>query len=141
MSGVSQFSYYTIQDGDTLSTIAEKFDVSVNSILWSNESARMKILKPGDTLRIPPVSGIVYNVEPNDTIDAIAVKYKIDKLDILAQNQLDASQELKIGQQLILPGAQKPEPPKPIFIAEKKAPNTPKSAAAPKALASAKGKK
>lgn len=115
-SWVNNLLYYTIQDWDSLGYIADKFDVSVNSIIWSNDFSKNKTLKPGDTIKIPPVSGIVYNIASGDNLDSIASKYKIDKLAILQQNQLDASRELKIGQQLILPGATKPEPPKPIII-------------------------
>lgn len=116
---IKNLIYYTIQPGDTLSTIADDFKVSLNSILWSNSLWSNRVLKVGDTLRIPPVSWIAYNVEANDTLDVIASKYKVDKLAILSQNQLDASDELKIGQLLILPGATKPEPPKPVIIEKK----------------------
>ncbi|MCK9273142.1 LysM peptidoglycan-binding domain-containing protein [Candidatus Gracilibacteria bacterium] len=115
-TGINDLLYYTIQNGDSLGYIADKFGVSVNSIIWSNDFSKNKVLKPGDTIKIPPVSGIVYNVTSGDNLDSIASKYKIDKLAILEQNQLDASGELKIGQQLILPGAVKPEPPKPIIV-------------------------
>ncbi|MDD2487738.1 MAG: LysM peptidoglycan-binding domain-containing protein [Candidatus Gracilibacteria bacterium] len=125
-SGINNLVYYTIQNGDSLGFIAEKFNVSVDSILWSNDFSKNKVLKPGDTIRIPPVSGIAYNVAPGETLDGIASKFKVDKLSILEQNQLDASQELKIGQQLILPGAVKPEPPRPVIIEEKKSAAKPK---------------
>ncbi|EKD66299.1 MAG: Peptidase M23 [uncultured bacterium (gcode 4)] len=115
-SWVNKLLYYTIQSWDSLWYIADKFWVSVNSIIWSNDFSQNRVLKPGDTIKIPPVSGIVYNIASGDNLDSIAGKYKIDKLAILEQNQLDASKELKIWQQIILPWAVKPEPPKPIII-------------------------
>ncbi len=119
VSWINDLTYYTIQNWDTLSSISDKFNVSVNSILWSNEFWSNRVLKPWDTIRIPPVTWIVYNVSPNDTLDSISDKFKVDKVNILAQNQLDASQELKIWQRLVLPGAKKPEAPKPIIIEKK----------------------
>ena len=119
-SWINNLVYYTIQNWDNLWYIADKFHVSIDSILWSNDFSKNKVLKPGDTIRIPPVSWIAYNVVSWETIDSISSKFKVDKLAILEQNQLDASQELKIGQQLILPGAKRPEPPKPVIIEEKK---------------------
>lgn len=116
MSWVNYFVYHTIQSWDTISTIAEKFHVSSNSILWSNDFWNNKVLKPWDTIKIPPVSWIAYTVSPNDTLDSISAKYSVDKINILSQNQIDASEELKIGQQLILPWATKPEPPKPVIV-------------------------
>ncbi|HBA45107.1 TPA: hypothetical protein DCZ31_03985 [Patescibacteria group bacterium] len=65
-------------------------------MIWSNDFSQNRVLKPGDTIKIPPVSGIVYNIASGDNLDSIAGKYKIDKLAILEQNQLDASKELKI---------------------------------------------
>ncbi|MDD2565443.1 MAG: LysM peptidoglycan-binding domain-containing protein [Candidatus Gracilibacteria bacterium] len=119
MSGINSLVYYTIQSGDNIGAIASKFHVSVDSIAWSNDFATSNTLKPGDTIKIPPVSGIAYTVAPNDTLDSISAKYSVDKINILSQNQLDASAELKIGQQMILPGAKKPLPPKPIIIQQK----------------------
>lgn len=115
-SWIKDLVYYTVQDWDTLSSIADKFNVSVNSVVWSNDFAQNRVLKIWTSIKIPPVSGIVYNVWSWDTLDKIALSYKIDKLTILQQNQLDASEELKIGQQLILPWAIKPEPPKPVIV-------------------------
>lgn len=121
-SWVNDIIYYTIQDWDSLGLIAEKFHVSINSIIWSNNFTSKTTINPWDNIRIPPVSWIIYTIEPKDNIDSIASKYKLDKLAILSQNQLDASAELKIWQQIVLPWAQKAEVIKPIVI-EKKAPS------------------
>lgn len=113
---IKWFIYYTIQDWDSLWSISKKFDINIDSILWSNNFPQDKVLRPWDTIKIPPVSWIIYTVESNDNIDSIASKFKVDKLYILAQNQIEASEELKIGQQLVVPWAKKPEPPKQIII-------------------------
>ena len=72
------------------------FQVSSDSILWANDFTRDHILKPGDIIKVPPTTGLVYIVAPKDTVDSIAAKFKVDSVDILAQNQLDPSTDLQI---------------------------------------------
>lgn len=119
-SWVNVIIYYTIQDWDSLGLIADKFNVSIDSIIWSNNFSSKTIINPWDTIKIPPVSWIAYIVEPKDTLDSIASKYGVDKLNILSQNQIDASAELKIWQQLVLPWAKKKEVVVPTIKAESK---------------------
>ena len=43
--------------GDTLSSVAEKFGISIETILWANDLNKNSVLKPGQKLIILPVSG------------------------------------------------------------------------------------
>jgi len=97
--------YYTVQMGDTVSTIARKFNISVNTVIWANDLNSYGFIKPGNQLTILPYSGIVYTVKSGDTISRIAAKYNIDASEILSCNNLGNS--LKIGQKIIVPGAKK----------------------------------
>lgn len=69
--------YYKIQSGDTLAAIAQKFDISVNTIKWAND-LKSETITTGDTLKIPPITGIVHKVVSGDTIYSIAKKYNTD---------------------------------------------------------------
>lgn len=97
--------YYTIQMGDTVSTIARKFNISANTIIWANDLNSYGFIKPGNQLTILPYSGIMYTVKSGDTLSKIAAKYKIDASEILSCNNLAGS--LKAGQKIIVPGAKK----------------------------------
>ena len=97
--------YYTVQMGDTVSTIARKFNISINTILWANDLNNYGFIKPGNQLTILPYSGIIYTVKSGDTISKIANKYDIEVDKILSCNDLGNS--LKIGQKIIVPGAKK----------------------------------
>jgi len=68
---------YTIERGDTLATIAQKFGISEDTIRWEN-NLTTDSLSIGDTLQILPVSGIAYKVEAGDTIYTIAKKFNVD---------------------------------------------------------------
>lgn len=66
---------YSVIPGDTLSTIATKFDISTDSIKWAN-NLKSDTIKQGQILKIPPITGVVHKVVSGDTIYSIAKKYK-----------------------------------------------------------------
>jgi murein DD-endopeptidase MepM/ murein hydrolase activator NlpD len=68
---------YTVVKGDTLSTVAEKFGVSVNTIKWANDLSR-DVLSVDQVIKIPPVTGVVLKVKEGETVYTIAKKYKTD---------------------------------------------------------------
>jgi len=65
---------YTVAPGDTITTIADKFQISADTIRWAND-LRSDSIDVGDVLRILPVSGIVHKVQSGDTVFTIAKKY------------------------------------------------------------------
>lgn len=68
---------YVIKSGDTLEALSKTFDVSVDSIKWAND-IKTDTIKPGDKLKIPPITGVVHKVGSGDNIYSIAKKYKTD---------------------------------------------------------------
>jgi LysM repeat protein len=103
-----QISIYVVHDGDSFTSIAHMFDVSVNTILWANNMPRGAKLTVGQTLIILPVSGIQYVVKKGDTIESIAKKYKGDPDEIRAYNALIEGDILDIGSELIIPDGEMP---------------------------------
>lgn len=95
---------YKVQTGDTLTGIAAKFGVSMMTIWWANKLTSKDDLYVGQTLIIPPVSGLVVTVGTADTLDGLAARYEVAKEDILAINQLE-DPNLIVGQVLMMPGA------------------------------------
>lgn len=94
---------YTVQNGDTVASIAAKFGVTSDSIKWSN-GLRTDSVTPGTALRIPPVNGIVYNVNAGDTIDSLAAKYHVSREKIIAYNDAEIK-GIAAGQRIIIPDA------------------------------------
>lgn len=111
---------YDVQKGDVLGSIADKFGVSLDTIKWAN-NLKSDNLIPGQTLRIPPVTGIVYKVKPGDTIFSIAKSYKTDPQKIVnfpANDFADLDTfALNVGQMLIVPDGVMPDA-APIYIAQ-----------------------
>lgn len=120
LSGYNEVINYEVRPGDSFSSIAYKFWVSNNSILWANNFDSKKVLQPGQTIKIPPVSGLIHQVKSGDTISTLAKKYKIAEDKILAQNNLTLNDKIVEWQVLIMPGAIKEAPPKPKVVAVKK---------------------
>lgn len=103
----NQVSEYSVKDGDTLSSIASKFGVSIDSVKWANPSINWQKVKPGVVVSIPPVTGVVYKVKPGDTVYSIAKKFQTDAQGIVdfPMNTFsdDETFALVAGQTLIIP--------------------------------------
>ncbi|MDZ7799034.1 MAG: peptidoglycan DD-metalloendopeptidase family protein [Patescibacteria group bacterium] len=104
--------HYQVKGGDTVSTIAAKFGISTNTILWANDLSSSDYIKPGQTLTIPPTSGVLYKVKSGDTVASLAKKYEANESKILEYNQLADASAIEEGQQIMIPGGYI-EPPKP----------------------------
>lgn len=95
-----------MKKGDTLSSIAENFGISINSIIWANDLSS-KTIYPGQELIILPVSGTLHRVREGDTLETIAKLYSVEVSKILEFNKLKNS-SLKVGDLLIIPGGKPP---------------------------------
>ena len=103
---------YKVQEGDTLSSIASKFDISIDTIRWANNLQSQQAIKVGQVLQILPVTGIVHKVQKGDTVYSIAKKYDSGAQAIVdfPYNSFvnDETFELAIGQTVIVPDGIKP---------------------------------
>lgn len=93
---------YEVKEGDTLSQIAEDYNVSQNTIRWENGITGNNI-KIGQKLNILPVTGVKHIVKKGDTLQKIATKYDAELDDIKIFNEIDEKGILKEGDVLIIP--------------------------------------
>ncbi len=100
---------YIVEPGDTPASIAEKFDISLQTVLWANELTLNSVLTPGKELIILPLSGTLHLVRAHDTLSEIALWYKADREEIARFNGLKSSQEIFAGDLLIIPGGVMPK--------------------------------
>lgn len=105
---------YTVQSGDTISGIAQKFGVSIDTISWANDITAKTSLKPNQVLKIPPVTGVVHKVLRGDTVYSIAKKYSVDPQVIVDYpfNTFvnDETFALAVGQIIMVPDGEMPAP-------------------------------
>ena len=95
---------YTVEPGDVLGKIAEKFGISTNTILWANNLNWNSVIRPGQSLTILPTSGINHEVKSGDTISSIAQKYQSETTKIVEANKLASAGDIKIGDLVFIPG-------------------------------------
>lgn len=96
---------YQIQTGDSLWSIASKFDLSVDSILGSNNLKNPDVLKPGLTIKLPNQDGILVKVEKGTSLSGLAKKYDVTETAICMANNLKSGAKPAAGTELFLPGA------------------------------------
>jgi surface antigen len=97
---------YTSVNGDTIASLATKFGITSDSIMWSN-NLNSNTLNAGTNLIIPPVNGIVYTVKPGDTAASLAAQYKTSEAQITAYNDAEIG-GLTTGERIIIPNATMP---------------------------------
>ena len=101
---------YIIQPGDNLWSIAERFNISLETILWSNNLNKNSLIQIGQKLVILPISGVVHHVAKGDTVSQIAQTYKVKIDDIIVFNDLSGEGDIYIGDALIIPNGVQPPP-------------------------------
>lgn len=112
-SSSDQIILYTVTEGDNPSSIAERFGITLNTLLWSNNLKNPNSIKIGDELIILPVSGVKYEIKKGDTIDSIAKKFRPKDLseedftgfvnDISSYNGFGIDEKLAVGTNIIIP--------------------------------------
>ena len=104
---------YVVKSGDTVSSIAKMYAVSVDTIIWANSLSAKTTIKTGQKLKIPPVTGIVHKVGRGENVYSIAKKYGVEPQEIVdfPFNSFanDETFALSIGQSLIVPNGVMPE--------------------------------
>ena len=109
-SSATSIITYTVQTGDDLYKIAEKFQLTPETILYSNYQVLLDDvhrLMPGVKLIILPVNGLYYQVQEKDTLYDIAVQYKVSPEKIWEFYGNIRNGVLKPGTWLIIPGGQR----------------------------------
>lgn len=102
---------YVVVAGDSLGSIAAKFLVDIDTILWENNLGIRSYLHPGDKLRILPVSGLTHTIKKGDTLKKIATTYQAKVDDIIKVNKLKADgSDLVVGEKVIVPNGVKAQP-------------------------------
>lgn len=101
---------HVVSEGETLSSIADRYGLQVSTIVWENKISEKAALKPGMELRILPVDGVRHQVQRGETIYTIGKKYGLEGSQVQAIvdypfNEFlnDETFELATGQWLMVP--------------------------------------
>lgn len=103
----SQHVIHRVRSGETLSTIASRYGVSIAQLKMTNR-IRTNLIRPGQRLRIP-FSGVdavsdtkIYTVKAGDTLSTIASRYGVSVVRLKRANRLSGD-SLRIGDRLEIP--------------------------------------
>jgi murein DD-endopeptidase MepM/ murein hydrolase activator NlpD len=97
------WSEYKVKQGDTVSGIAEKYSLSLGSIVAFNQLNEAWNLRSGKVLKIPNMDGVPYTIQKGDTISSIAAKMKVPQNAILDANEI-LSENIPAGKVIFIPG-------------------------------------
>ncbi len=103
---------YTIVEGDTIFSIAERYGLKPESIAWANDRSIIGNLRPGNVINILPVDGVYHTVVGSRTIAEIASSYGISDpyliIDSEYNNLFGATPEMVLpsGSQVVVPGGE-----------------------------------
>lgn len=101
---------YTVQKGDSVFSIANKFKLKPETVLWANYDQltdNPNMLSIGMVLKIPPVDGVYYQWSDGDTLEKIAGDFKVSPTDITTYpgNRLDMTNPvIEPGAYVMVPG-------------------------------------
>lgn len=110
-TGRTEIVVYEVQSDDVIGQIAEKFGISVETILWANNLSTRSLIRPGDKLKILPTSGLLHKVKSGDTVAKIAMVYDAKQEDIVKFNKLQKDgSDIVAGEELIVPNGEMPQP-------------------------------
>lgn len=114
-----ELTTYTVQAGDTIFGISEKFGLDPETILWGNYAILQDnphALQPGQDLNILPVNGTYYEWQDGDGLNGVASFFGVTPEDIINYpgNNLDtatigdyARPNIEPGTMLIVPGGRR----------------------------------
>jgi murein DD-endopeptidase MepM/ murein hydrolase activator NlpD len=107
---------YQVKKGDSLRSIADKFGIEQNTIIWSNDRFYVNAMRVGLELNILPVNGVHHRVQEPLTIAQVAEQFKVDPYAIIDSeyNALFGSTPqtvLPAGLYVVVPGGTGPTEP------------------------------
>lgn len=105
----SQVIQYTIQHGDNITAIAERFGITTETLVWSNRHFYMNALQPGRELNILPVDGALHTMQETLTVRELAEMYRVDPYAIIDSDFNDLKEfspdnVLPVGLAVVVPG-------------------------------------
>lgn len=98
---------HQLASDETLGAIAERYGVTVESLVWANGLEGGDALVVGQPLRVPHVSGLPYVVAAGDTAPALAERFgvAVEAIASLPSNNVGQDLQLAPGREIFIPGA------------------------------------
>jgi len=99
----SEVVQYTVESGDTIYAIADRFGLKPESVAWANSRDIIGGLRPGRAINIPPVDGAFITVNNERSIASIAQEFRVDPYVIIDSEYNDFGSLTSITPETLLP--------------------------------------
>jgi len=107
-SGRESIVFHKVESGESIGVLAQKYGISVATILWANNLTERSYIRPGDNLKILPMTGLIHKVTKGQTLGKIASLYRVKITDIVNFNKLkEDGSDIVVGEELLIPGGSK----------------------------------
>ena len=97
----------TVRSGETLSDIANRYGVSVGTLMRMNGIRNPDLVEAGSRLQVPgptvKAGSGRHRVKSGETLSSIAGQYRVSERDLMALNNLRNANHVEVGQTLRLP--------------------------------------
>lgn len=106
---IQENTVYVVKRGDTLSQIAQRYQVSVKQLMAQNNITNPNLISIGQMIEIPAIGSasnrvsVVHTVKRGDTLWDIAKLYGVNVNTLTQFNGLYNPNDLKIGQDVVIP--------------------------------------
>lgn len=99
---------YIVQEGDYLSSIAQRFGVTIDDLIAFNNLANPDVLKAGDQLVIPGLEGIEGQLQTQpvalgETLRSLSRRYQLPVERLVRLNHIASPDEVSVGASLVVP--------------------------------------
>lgn len=98
------YSAYKVEKGDTLYSIADAYNVTLDTVISFNGIKSARSLQVGALLKIPSMAGILYTAKAGDSAESIAKAHSISAERVIEANGLKQG-AVSPGANLFLPDA------------------------------------
>jgi murein DD-endopeptidase MepM/ murein hydrolase activator NlpD len=108
---VARIVRYKAEAGDTPLSVAQKFGLEVQTILWANQIYDQdQAFDQGQDVIVPPIDGMYHVVKEGETVESIARMYRADPQAIINffPNDVPPDGTLRPGQEIVVPGGRMP---------------------------------
>ena len=107
---------YTVQAGDSLSAIADRYGVAIQAIVSANGLGDIDAIWVGQVLTIPGASGgrgtaaithfgqKIHTVKPGESLGTISTQFGVPLSALAAANDITNVNLIEVGQSLVIPG-------------------------------------
>ena len=105
---LSPLARLRVKSGETVSSVAAKAGITVDTLLQVNQLAPTAQLTPGERLIVPPVDGTMIRIDPKQSLDVLAQTFGVDAESLRALNGLRL--HARLPGQLFIPLVATPSP-------------------------------